>query len=64
MRLRFVSFRSTDGLALPGLLYEPPRKTTSVALFLHGNGDASVFYSARRTNAFGEEMARRGMAFF
>ncbi|HEY0592346.1 MAG TPA: alpha/beta fold hydrolase [Thermoanaerobaculia bacterium] len=64
MRLRLVSFRSTDGLALPGLLYEPPRKTTSVALFLHGNGDASVFYSARRTNAFGEEMARRGMAFF
>ncbi len=64
MRLRLLTFRSTDGLAMPGLLYEPRTKTRSVALFLHGNGDASVFYSARRTNAFGEEMARRGIAFF
>jgi pimeloyl-ACP methyl ester carboxylesterase len=64
MRLRLVSFRSTDGLALPGLLYEPARRTSEAAIFLHGNGDASVFYSARRTNAFGEEMARRGIAFF
>ncbi len=64
MRLRLLSFRSTDGLAMPGLLYEPRRKTASVALFLHGNGDASVFYSARRTNAFAEEMARGGIAFF
>lgn len=64
MRLRLLSFRSTDGLALPGLLYEPARKTSSVALFLHGNGDASVFYSAQRTNAFAKEMARRGIAWF
>ena len=64
MRLRLLSFRSADGLALPGLLYEPRRPSTEVALFLHGNGDASVFYSARRTNAFAEEMTRRGVAFF
>jgi pimeloyl-ACP methyl ester carboxylesterase len=64
MRLRLLNFRSTDGLALPGLLYEPPRRTREVALFLHGNGDASVFYSGRRTNAFAEEMTRRRIAFF
>lgn len=57
-------FRSTDGLALPGLLYEPSRGSREAAIFLHGNGDASVFYSARRTNAFGEELTRRGIAFF
>lgn len=64
MRLRLLTFRSTDGLALPGLLYEPARATTEAALFLHGNGDASIFYSSARTNAFGEEMARRGIALF
>jgi pimeloyl-ACP methyl ester carboxylesterase len=64
VRLRLLTFRSTDGLALPGLLYEPARRSTEAALFLHGNGDSSVFYSGTRTNAFGEEMARRGLAFF
>ncbi|HSN68704.1 MAG TPA: hypothetical protein VLV48_05630, partial [Thermoanaerobaculia bacterium] len=64
MHASLISFRTTDGLALPGLLYEPRRGSTEVALFLHGNGDASVFYSARRTNAFAEEMTRRGIAFF
>jgi pimeloyl-ACP methyl ester carboxylesterase len=64
MKLRLLSCRSTDGLALPGLLYEPARATGEVAVYLHGNGDSSIFYSARRTNAFGEEMVRRGIAFF
>lgn len=64
MKLRLLSFRATDGVALPGLLYEPSRPTREIALFLHGNGDSSIFYSARRTNAFAEEMTRRGIAFF
>ncbi|MGH9456244.1 MAG: alpha/beta hydrolase [Thermoanaerobaculia bacterium] len=63
MNPRLLTFRSTDGLALPGLLYEPSRtRRRDAAIFLHGNGDASVFYSARRTNAFGEALSRRGIA--
>ena len=62
MKTRLVTFRSTDGLRLPGLLYEPGRPTREAAIFLHGNGDSSVFYSARRTNAFGEELTRRGIS--
>ena len=62
MKTRLVTFRSTDGLRLPGLLYEPARPSREAAIFLHGTGDSSVFYSARRTNAFGEELTRRGIS--
>jgi pimeloyl-ACP methyl ester carboxylesterase len=62
VKTRLVTFRSTDGLRLPGLLYEPTRPSREAAIFLHGNGDSSVFYSARRTNAFGEELTRRGIS--
>jgi pimeloyl-ACP methyl ester carboxylesterase len=62
VKTRLVTFRSTDGVRLPGLLYEPGRPSREAAIFLHGNGDSSVFYSARRTNAFGEELNRRGIS--
>ncbi|MBI2214541.1 MAG: alpha/beta hydrolase [Acidobacteria bacterium] len=64
MRLTLHSFDSTDRIALPGLLYEPARSSKSVAIWLHGNGGASVFYSASRMNALGEALTRRGVAFF
>lgn len=64
MRLTLHSFESTDRISLPGLLYEPARATKQVAIWLHGNGGASVFYSAKRMNALGEALARRGVAFF
>jgi len=56
-------FEATDGIGLPGLLYEPSRKTKRVAIFLHGNGDSSIFYS-ERVNVMAEEFNRRGIAFF
>ena len=64
MRLTLHSFESTDRVALPGLLYEPARGAKSVAIWLHGNGGASVFYSAARMNALGEALTRRGVSFF
>ncbi|MCM2316730.1 MAG: alpha/beta hydrolase [Thermoanaerobaculia bacterium] len=64
MRLTLHSFASTDHLALPGLLYEPARASKKVAIWLHGNGGASVFYSAGRMNALGEALTRRGISFF
>jgi pimeloyl-ACP methyl ester carboxylesterase len=64
MKLELFSFETTDRLTLPGLLYRPSRGTKSVALWLHGNGGSSVFYSTTRMNVMGEELARRGIAFF
>jgi len=60
---RLVSFLATDGMRLPGLLYEPSRPTRHVAIYLHGNGDASVF-SSRRTNLLASHLSRSGVAFF
>ncbi|HXI14108.1 MAG TPA: alpha/beta fold hydrolase [Thermoanaerobaculia bacterium] len=60
---QLLQFEATDGVSLPGLLYEPDAGTKSVAIFLHGNGDSSIFYSDR-VNVMAAEMNRRGLAFF
>lgn len=39
-----VQIKTTDGLTLPGLLYEA-HDSKKAAIFLHGNGSSSVFYS-------------------
>ena len=64
MKLTLHSFESTDRVALPGLLYEPARGSKKVAIWLHGNGGASVFYSATRMNALGDALTKRGISFF
>ncbi len=59
---RLVAFQATDGVELPGLLYEPQRRTRRAIVFLHGAAGASVFDS-KRTNLLAAEFARRGIAF-
>jgi len=39
-----VQIKTEDGLTLPGLFYEAPN-SKKAAIFLHGNGSSSVFYS-------------------
>jgi pimeloyl-ACP methyl ester carboxylesterase len=60
---RVVRFDATDGLGLAGLLYEPRRRSTRAAIFLHGTGGASVFES-KRTNPLAEVFTRNGVAYF
>lgn len=40
----FVQIATEDGLMLPGLLYEA-ENSKKAAIYLHGNGSSSVFYS-------------------
>jgi pimeloyl-ACP methyl ester carboxylesterase len=40
----FIQISTGDGLTLPGLLYEA-KNSKKVAIYLHGNGSSSVFYS-------------------
>jgi pimeloyl-ACP methyl ester carboxylesterase len=40
---KFVQFKTSDNLILPGLLFEV-QTSKEVAIFLHGNGSSSVFY--------------------
>ncbi|HJW96520.1 MAG TPA: alpha/beta hydrolase [Thermoanaerobaculia bacterium] len=60
---RLVRFDATDDYALSGLLYEPRRRTQRALVWLHGTGGASIFDS-RRTNILGDELTRRGFAYF
>jgi len=64
MYLTLTSFKTRDGLTLPGLLYEPERKTRKVVIFLHGNGSSSVFYSTRRSNTLADVLNRSGISCF
>lgn len=63
MPLELVHFEAADRLVLPGLLYEPHRRSRRAIAWLHGNGDASVFY-AERTNPLADAFTRAGVAFF
>lgn len=60
---RVVRFGATDGVELAGLLYEPERRTRRAAIFLHGNGGASVFES-RRTNLLAATLVAADVAWF
>lgn len=62
MQLSLVHFEATDGVGLAGLLYEPRKQSEDIVVFLHGNGDSSVFYSTR-SNLLGERLTKQGLAF-
>ncbi|PIZ64163.1 hypothetical protein COY16_00175 [Candidatus Roizmanbacteria bacterium CG_4_10_14_0_2_um_filter_39_13] len=63
MNTKLVQFLSTDNLRLPGLLYEPKVKTKKIALYLHGCGSASIFYSDK-VNIFAKHLLKNNIAFF
>lgn len=56
-------FEAADGLRLSGLLYRPRRTDAPAVVWLHGNGDSSVFTSPR-TAIVAATLVRRGVAFF
>lgn len=62
MRLSFVSLLATDKVRLPALLYEPPRPTKKVVIWLHGMGDNGTFYKPQFINPLGEALTKRGIA--
>lgn len=61
---KYAQFESTDGLLLPGMLFEPKTSTNKVALNLHGNGSSSVFYSFERADSFARNLNEKGISFF
>lgn len=60
---RLLRLEATDGVTLSGLLFEPRRASSRVAVFLHGSGGSSVFGS-RRTNLLASVFTKAGIAFF
>jgi len=59
---RLIRFDATDGVALAGLLFEPPRARGAI-VWLHGTGGASIFESAR-TNQLARVFNDYRLAFF
>ncbi|KUK79348.1 MAG: protein of unknown function DUF1749 [Microgenomates bacterium 39_7] len=59
---QLIEFPTSDNLMLPGLLFTPKNLTNKAAIFLHGNGSASVFYSPTRAHALAQALTQRGIA--
>ncbi len=55
-------FPTPDNLLLPGLLFTPSKPTKKVAIFLHGCGSSSVFYSVKRAHALAKAFCSQGIA--
>jgi pimeloyl-ACP methyl ester carboxylesterase len=64
MLTNFCEFKTKDGLALPGMLFEPKQKSKKALIFLHGNGSSAAFYGKERLNAMAEELNRKGISYF
>ena len=62
--VQLTEFRSTDNIVLPALLFTPNIKTSKIALYLHGNGSSSVFYSVKKMNTLAKTLSQNGIAFF
>ena len=55
---KFVEFETSDGLTLPGLLYEAKNSKKAV-IYLHGNGSTSIFYGEGRNRDLPNELIKR-----
>lgn len=63
MKQELIHFVTSDNLRLPGLLYSPDHDSKQVAIYLHGNGTASVFYS-KLVEILGKTLTGNGISFF
>ncbi|MEK9179651.1 MAG: hypothetical protein AAB893_04255, partial [Patescibacteria group bacterium] len=64
VKAQLVNFETRDHLMLPGLLYEPERKTKKILVYLHGNGSSCVFYKTDLMNCLAETLTDNGFSFF
>lgn len=62
MKPKFVDFETSDGLTLPGLLYEA-KGSRKVTIYLHGNGSSSVFYNEKEHRVLPEALNEKGISF-
>jgi pimeloyl-ACP methyl ester carboxylesterase len=58
---KLVQFTTEDGLRLPGYLYEASQ-SKKAAIYLHGNGSASVFYSKDFLRELAAPLAQQGIS--
>jgi len=59
---QLIQVNTKDGLTLPGLLYSSS-KSKKVAIYLHGNGSSSIFYSDDLRDGYASELLKRDISF-
>lgn len=59
-----VDIVTADRLTLPGILFAPKRKTKKALIYLHGNGNSSVFYSLDKLAPQAVALNKAGIAYF
>jgi len=59
---QLIEFPTQDGLTLPGILYEQT-KTKRAAIYLHGNGTASVFYNQKEKQTLADVFLKNDISF-
>ncbi len=63
MKTSIIQFSTKDGLTLPGVLFEPAKKSKRAAIFLHGNGSSSVFYKQEFHDEIGKALVANGISY-
>lgn len=56
-----MEFETSDGLNLPGLLYEA-QGSNKIVISLHGNGSASVFYDEKESRDLAIQLTGQGLS--
>ena len=59
---KIVQIKTEDGLILPGLFYEAPN-FKKAAIFIHGNGSSSVFYSDDLKEEQAKTLNQKGISY-
>lgn len=62
MSPKLTQIKTSDGLTLPGMIYEIPN-STKAAIYLHGNGTTSVFYSMDKHDALAKALTEKGISY-
>lgn len=60
----YTTITTQDNLQLPAFLFTDKESSKKVAIFLHGNGTANIFYNYDKMKAFSEALLRCGISFF
>lgn len=64
MNKNIFSFTASDHMTLPWILYSPQEKDTKeIAIYLHGNGSSSVFYSMDKLDTIWKQLVELWISF-
>ncbi|MDP3993978.1 MAG: DUF1749 domain-containing protein [bacterium] len=63
-RAKLIEIVTADKLKLPGILFEPRKRTKRVLVYLHGKGTSSIFYSLNRIYYQARTLNRAGVSYF